>query len=163
MSSGGQESYSFIPLWNEEAATLESFDQRVKLVVSSTKKEERYLCGPQLLSTLDLEGDTLRYVRDNVADVQLEAADGSSALMIVKTIRLTDGPKSTQEAVRSLLDFFRLDSPGQNYGETLILDTSIHTAILESWPSTERFTCRKSARTLCTKTFEVPCWLRRQV
>ena len=45
MSSGGQESYTFIPRWNEEAATLESCDQRVKLFVSSTKKEERHLCA----------------------------------------------------------------------------------------------------------------------
>ena len=29
MSSGGQDGYSFILRWNEEAATLESFDQRV--------------------------------------------------------------------------------------------------------------------------------------
>ena len=58
MSSGGQDGYSSIPRWNEKAATLESFDQRVKLFVSSTKKEERYLCGPRLLSTFDPEGDT---------------------------------------------------------------------------------------------------------
>ena len=68
------------PLWNEEAATLESLDQRVKLFVSSTKEEERY-------STFDPDGDTFRYVRDKLTDVQLEAADGSSALMIVRTIR----------------------------------------------------------------------------
>ena len=61
----------------------------MKLFVSSTKKEERYLCGPRLLSTFDPEGDTFRYVRDNLTDVQLEAADGSGALMIVKTIRLS--------------------------------------------------------------------------
>ena len=30
----------FFPRWNEQAATLESFDQRVKLFVSSTKKED---------------------------------------------------------------------------------------------------------------------------
>ena len=81
--------YSFTPRWNEEAATLESFDQRVKLFVSSTKKEERYSCGPRLLATFDTEGDTFRYVRDNLTDAQLEAADGSGALMIVKTIRLS--------------------------------------------------------------------------
>ena len=81
MSSGGQGSYSFILRWNEEA-TLESFEQRVKLFVPSTK-EERYLCGPRLLSTFDPEGDTFRYVRDNLTDAQLEAADGSGALMIV--------------------------------------------------------------------------------
>ena len=99
-----------IPRWNEEAATLESFDQRVKLFVSSTKEEKRYLCGPRLLSTFDPEGDTFRYVRDNLTDVQLEAADGSGALMIVKTIRLSVGPKSTQEGVRLLLDFFASNS-----------------------------------------------------
>ena len=70
MSSGGQESYSFIPRWNEEVATLEAFEQRVKLFVSSTKKAERYLCGPRLLSTLHQEGDTFRYVRDNLTDIQ---------------------------------------------------------------------------------------------
>ena len=119
MSSGGQDGYSFIPRWNEEAARLESFDQRVKLFVSSTKKEERYLCGPRLVATFDPEGDTFRYVRDNLTDVQLEAADGSGALMIVKTIRLSVGPKSIQEGGRLLLDFFRLDSLRRNYGETM--------------------------------------------
>ena len=59
----------FIPRWYEEAATLESFDQRVKLFVSSTKQEERYLCGPRVLSTFDPEGDTFRYFRDNLTDV----------------------------------------------------------------------------------------------
>ena len=60
-----------------------------------------------------------RYVRDNLTDVQLEAADGSSALMIVKTIRLSVGPKLIQEGVRLLLDFFRLDSLRRSYGETM--------------------------------------------
>ena len=119
MSSGGQDGYSFIPRWNEDAASLESFDQRVKLFVSSTKKEERYLYGPRLLATFDPEEDTFRYVRDNLTDVQLEAADGSGALMIVRTIRLSVGPKSIQEGVRLLLDFFRLDSLRRNYGETM--------------------------------------------
>ena len=40
MSSGGQDGYSFYPRWNEETAMLGSFDQRVKLFVSSKKKEE---------------------------------------------------------------------------------------------------------------------------
>ena len=118
MSSGGQHGHSFIPRWNEEAATLDSFDPRVKLFVSSAK-EERYLCGPRLLATFDPEGDTFRHVRDVLTDVQLEAADGSGAVMIVKTIRLSVAPKSIQEGVRLLLDFFRLDSLRRNYGETM--------------------------------------------
>ena len=47
------------------------------------------------------------------------AADGSGALMIVETIPLSVGPKSIQEGVRLLLDFFRLDCLGRNYGETM--------------------------------------------
>ena len=143
MSSGGQESCSFIPRWNEEPATLESIEQRVKLFVSSTKRRERYLCGPRLLTTFDPEEDTFGYARDILIDVKLEAADGSSALMIVKTIRLSVNPKSTQEAVRLLCDFFRVDSLRRNCGETNeTLVTLIHTVILESWPSTERFKFR---------------------
>ena len=85
--------------------------------MSSTKKEERYLCGARLLSTFDPEGDTFRYVRDKMTDLQLEAADGSGALMI--TILLSAGPKSTQESVRLLLGFFRLDSLRRHCGETM--------------------------------------------
>ena len=67
----------------------------------------------------DPEGDTFRYIRDNLTDDQLEADDGSGALLIVKTIRLAVGPKSTQEAVWLLLDFFRHDFLRRNYGETM--------------------------------------------
>ena len=87
----------------------------MKLIVSSTKEEERYSCGPRLLSTFDPEGDKFRYVRDNLTDVQLEAADGSS----VKTIRLSVGPKSIQGGVWLLLDFFRLDSLRRSFGEAM--------------------------------------------
>ena len=70
----------------------------MKLFVSSTK-EERYLCGPRLLATIDTEGNTFRYIEDNLTDAQLEAADGSSALIIVRTIRLSVGPKPMQVCV----------------------------------------------------------------
>ena len=76
---------------------MEAFEQRVKLFVSSRKKELRCLCSPRFLSTFDPERDTFRNVRDNLTDLQLGAADGSGAQMIVKTIRLPVGPKSTPE------------------------------------------------------------------
>ena len=59
--------------------------------------------------------------------------------MIVKTIRLSVGPMSIQEGVRLLLDIFSSTKLRRNH-ETL--DTSIHFAILESWPSIERFKFR---------------------
>ena len=49
----------------------------------------------------------------------MEAADGSGALVIVKTILLCVGPKSTQEGVRLLLNFFRLESLRGHCGETM--------------------------------------------
>ena len=83
---------------------------------------------------------------DNLTDTQLEAADGSGALMIVETI-LSLGHKSTQEGARLLLDFFRLGSLRRNYGETIKeLDTSIHTAILESWPGIEHLNFRSARK-----------------
>ena len=53
----------------------------------------------RFLFAFDPEGDTFRYVRDNLTDLQLEAVDGPGVQMIVRTIRLSVGPKSTQEGV----------------------------------------------------------------
>ena len=44
MSSGGQDGYSLIPRWNEEAASLESFDQRVKLFRVFYERRKRDTC-----------------------------------------------------------------------------------------------------------------------
>ena len=101
-SCRGRERYSFIPRWNEEVATLEAFEQRVR--------------DTRVVLDFSPEGDTFRHVRDILTDLQLEAADGSGAQMIVKTIRLSVGPESTQEGVRLLWDFFILDSLRRNGG-----------------------------------------------
>ena len=49
----------------------------------------------------------------------MEAAHESGDQTIVKTIRLSVGPKVSQESVCLLLDFFGLDSLRRNYGETM--------------------------------------------
>ena len=109
------------------------------------------MCGPRLLSTFEQERDTLRYVRDNLTDIQLEAADGSSALMIVKTIRLSVGPNSTQEAVR-LLYFYGLDSLRRNYGETMRHWTRRFTLQYSKvGPALDTLQIPRSAKTFCTK------------
>ena len=105
--------------------------------------EERDFCGPRLLSTFDPKGDTFRNVRDNLTDAQLEAADGSGVHMIVKTSRLLVGPKSTQEGVRLLLDFYRLDSLGRNHGETM-----------RHW--TRRFTLHYTKVSQALRTLQIP-------
>ena len=99
---------------------------------------------PRLLS--NPEGDTFRCVRDNLTDLQLEAADGSGAWMIVKTIRLSVGPTLTQEGDRLLLDVFRLDSLRRSYGENMRHWTRRFTLQLESWPDSEHRKCRDQQR-----------------
>ena len=57
----------------------------------------------------DPESDTFKYVRSNLTDDQLEAADGSGAALIVDVIRRSVGPRFMQEAVRLLREFCKLD------------------------------------------------------
>ena len=70
--------------------------------------------------------DASKFVVDFVETVTEVRIDGLlsdactlDTCSVMKTIRLSVGPKSTQEGVRLLLDFFRLDSLRRNYGETM--------------------------------------------
>ena len=143
MSSGGQDGYS---LFHDGMKKLQRWNHLIseRNSLCLLRRRKRDTCVVLHFSPrLTQRGTTFRCVRDNLTDVQLEAADGSGALMIVKTIRLSVGPKSTREGVRLLLDFFSFDSLRRSYGETMRqVDTSIHTAVLESWSSTERFKFR---------------------
>ena len=74
-SSCGHEVYPFIPRWSEEKTTLKSFVQRLKLFVSSKKKDEKYMCDLLTpLFTFDPERDTFRHVRCDLTDAQLESS-----------------------------------------------------------------------------------------
>ena len=140
---------------------MEAFEQRVKLFVSSRKKELRCLCKTRFLSTSDPERDTFRNVRDKLTDLQLGAADGSGAQMIVKTIRLPVGPKSTPEGCWISSDSIFFD---KIKCETMRRWTRRFTLqYTKSWASIEQLQIPKSAKTLYTKTFEAPRWLKRQV
>ena len=64
-----------MPRWNEEAATLESFEQRVKLFVSSTKKEEEFLgfAAPSRINVkLDVENTRITRYHE-VTNLAIEA------------------------------------------------------------------------------------------
>ena len=78
--------------------------------------------------------------------------------MIVKTIRLSVGPKSTQEGVRLLLDIFGLDSLRRSCGETVRHWTRRFT--LQYWKVGQAVNTSNSE---ISKTFEVSCWLKHQV
>ena len=79
--------------------------------------------------------------------------------MIVKTILLSVGPKSIQEGVRLMLDFFRLDSLRRNYGETVRHWTCRFTLLYSKVGQ-----ALHASNAEINKDFlhEVFCWLRRQ-
>ena len=66
--------------------------------------------------------------------------------MIVKTIRLSVGPKSTQEGDRLLLDVFRLDSLRRSYGETMRHWTRRFTLELQNLSGIEHLKFRDQQR-----------------
>ena len=130
MSCRGRERYSFIPRWNEEVATLEAFEQRVR--------------DTRVVLDFSPEGDTFRHVRDILTDLQLEAADGSGAQMIVKTIRLSVGPFNPGRCSLALGLLHTRFSATKRWNQEA-LDT-IHTVIYESWPGIEHLKYRYQQR-----------------
>ena len=96
-------SFDIVPHWDGHTATLDAYEERVKLYVMSTKKDEKCLCGPRLLSRFQPESDAFRIVREQLTDEQLTAEDGSGGKAIVLALRMQLGPKSMQQAVSLFL------------------------------------------------------------
>ena len=48
-------------------------DPRVELFILSTKKTDRYICGPRLLSGMEPESDMFRIAREKLSEDQLSA------------------------------------------------------------------------------------------
>ena len=101
--------FDIVPFWDGTTAALDAYDERVKLYVMSTKKDEKCLCGPRLLARFAPESDSFRIVREALTDAQLTAEEGSGGPAIVKALRAQLGPKSMQQAVNSLLQLAKLN------------------------------------------------------
>mgnify|MGYP002807585969 CR=1 FL=1 len=107
------------PMLGGTTATLDAYEERVKLYVMSTKKDEKSLCGPRLLARFQPESDSFRIVREALTDVQLTAENGSGGLAIVAALRLQLGPKSMQQAVSLFLQLLKLNDIRRLNGESM--------------------------------------------
>ena len=92
------EGFTFVPKWNEETSSRDSFDGRVKLYVMGTKKEHRDLCGPRAFAQMDPEKHPYKVMRSAITNVQLTRDGG--AYPIVSALRAVLGAKPIQEAAR---------------------------------------------------------------
>ena len=111
--------FETIPCWGGQSSSLDAYEERVKLFILSTKKTDRYLCGPRLLSRMEPESDMFRIVREKLSGDQLSAEDGSGGQAIVIALRTSLGPKSMQEAVRLFLHLLKLDVIRRLQGESM--------------------------------------------
>ena len=99
-------SFDVVPHWDGHTATLDAYEERVKLFVMSTKRDEKCLCGPQLLARFQPGTDAFRIVGEQLTDEQLTAEDGSGGKAIVSALRI---PKSMQQAVSLFLQLLKLN------------------------------------------------------
>ena len=96
---------SFIPQWDGRSNSLETYEQRVKLYVMGTKKDERVYCAARLLGAMDPLSDAFK-IGSALSTTVLEAEDGAQA--VVTAIIAAQGPQTMQEAVKLFRDLWRL-------------------------------------------------------
>ena len=98
MANPSDESRSgIIPRWNGRQETLDVFEEKVQFWMLGTKKEERVLLGPRLLSVMDEH--TQQY--EEAKKISLEdMCKEDGPMRIVKQLRGVRGPTSIQEAVK---------------------------------------------------------------
>ena len=111
--------FEVVPSWDGATATLDGYEERVKLYVMSTKRDEKCLCGPRLLARFAPESDSFRIVRETLTDAQLTAEDGSGGTAIVRALRVQLGPRSMQQAVSLLLQLLKLNDIRRLNGESM--------------------------------------------
>jgi hypothetical protein len=111
--------FEVVPSWDGTTATLDAYEERVKLYIMSTKRDEKCLCGPRLLARFQPESDSFRIVRETLTDAQLTAEDGSGGTAIVAALRVQLGPKSMQQAVSLFLQLLKLNDIRRLNGESM--------------------------------------------
>eukprot|EP00959_Pyramimonas_sp_CCMP1952_P455191 9471176-Pyramimonas_sp.AAC.1 len=99
-----QQSGIKIPVWNGEASTLESFEEKVKLWVLGTKKDDRIYLGPRLVQAMD-EDSQQWFEAKKVSLDDLVTEDGAEK--VVEALKGVRGTVTMQEAVSKWREFMR--------------------------------------------------------
>ncbi|CAK0907413.1 unnamed protein product [Prorocentrum cordatum] len=99
-----QQSGIKIPVWNGEASTLESFEEKVKLWVLGTKKDDRIYLGPRLVQAMD-EDSQQWFEAKKVSLDDLVKEDGAEK--VVEALKGVRGTVTMQEAVSKWREFMR--------------------------------------------------------
>ena len=89
------EGFTVVPKSNEEASSLNYFEERSKLYVMGTKKESRHLCGPRVLAQMDPEKQPFKMIQAAITNIQLTRK--GRAHLIVRPLRASLGTKPIQE------------------------------------------------------------------
>ena len=105
MTSNTTTGHQTIPQWDGRSSSLETFEQKVKLYVMGTKKDERCYCAARLLGAMDPASDAFKLGSSLDTEV-LESENG--AQKVVQMIIAAQGPQTINEAVKLFRDLWRL-------------------------------------------------------
>ena len=72
--------FEVVPMWDGTTATLDAEEQRVKLNVMPTKKDEKSMCGTRLPARRQPESDSVRLERHAHTDPHAHAHNPSEIL-----------------------------------------------------------------------------------
>ena len=93
-----------VPVWNGEAGSLDTFEEKVKLRVLGTKEEDRIYLGPRLIQAMDDESQQWQEAK-KVSLEDLVKTDGAErAVRALKGIR---GTMTIQEAIQKWREFIK--------------------------------------------------------
>ena len=120
VSSGDTMTRAVVPEWNEEARTLDSFENKGQAARLGTKKENRHLCGPRVPAQTDPQKQPGKVIRSEITTVQLTREGGAN--LIVSTLQPTLGMKPIQETVPLFQQMMGLRSPRRKLGEHADVD-----------------------------------------
>ncbi|CAK0814933.1 unnamed protein product, partial [Prorocentrum cordatum] len=99
-----QQSGIKIPVWNGEASTLESFEEKVKLWVLGTKKDDRIYLGPRLVQAMDEDSQQWFEAKKVSLDDLVKEGGAEKVVEALKGVR---GTVTMQEAVSKWREFMR--------------------------------------------------------
>ena len=82
-----------IPTWDGRPSTLDAFEERVRMFILGTKKDERIYCAARLLGRMDPDSAAYK-IGTSVPLDKMEKDDGMGALAAEQAIRTAEGPKT---------------------------------------------------------------------
>ena len=106
-----------IPVWDGRPSSLDAFEEKVRMFILGTKKDERIYCAARLLGRMDPDSAAYK-VGSAISLSKLGDEGGMGVLEVVKAMKTAEGPKSMQGAVKLFKELLSKTRRGPGEGMT---------------------------------------------